>query len=282
MSSLSSSIPRPNLSHCSSPRFFTDGDESDNTPNRKADTSLGATAKRFVTLLTSSSEQTIELNEAARRLQAPKRRIYDVTNVLEGIGLVSKKTKNHFQWVGGDVDTENSVENDEQEIANLRKRDAELTQAIEQQEIQLRALTECNDKLGYVTCDDLRSIFRNHLVLCLKAPPDTKVQVPEPSGGEFPYEMLLKSTKGPIDCYLCPEDAQNSTINSSKNTTINLSKKDTTLTTEEDESDVIEPANSSHNDSNGSRFLPFSPLSETDYLFTLDENEGLQNLFDIQ
>jgi len=56
---------------------------------------------------------------------------------FSGIGLVSKKTKNHFQWVGGDVDTENSVENDEQEIANLRKRDAELTQAIEQQEIQV-------------------------------------------------------------------------------------------------------------------------------------------------
>ena len=50
---------------------------------------------------------------------------------------MSKKTKNHFQWVGGDVDTENSVENDEQEIAHLRKRDAELTQAIEQQEIQV-------------------------------------------------------------------------------------------------------------------------------------------------
>ena len=50
---------------------------------------------------------------------------------------MSKKTKNHFQWVGGDVDPENSVENDEQEIAHLRKKDAELTQAIEQQEIQV-------------------------------------------------------------------------------------------------------------------------------------------------
>ena len=50
---------------------------------------------------------------------------------------MSKKTKNHFQWVGGDVDTDNSVENDEQEIAHLRKRDAELTHAIEQQEIQV-------------------------------------------------------------------------------------------------------------------------------------------------
>jgi len=27
-----------------------------------------------------------------------KRRIYDITNVLEGIGLIEKKTKNQVRW----------------------------------------------------------------------------------------------------------------------------------------------------------------------------------------
>ena len=45
---------------------------------------MGATAKRFVALMTGAIDQTIELNEAAKKLNAPKRRIYDVTNVLEG------------------------------------------------------------------------------------------------------------------------------------------------------------------------------------------------------
>ena len=94
-----------------------------------------------------------------------------------GIGLVTKKTKNHFQWVGGEVDPDNHVEPDEVELTRLREREAELTQAIEQQETQLKYLTEHNDRLGYVTCKDLRSIFRQHLVLCLKAPQDTKLQV---------------------------------------------------------------------------------------------------------
>lgn len=30
-----------------------------------------------------------------------KRRIYDITNVLEGIGLIEKKSKNSIVWKGG-------------------------------------------------------------------------------------------------------------------------------------------------------------------------------------
>ena len=30
-----------------------------------------------------------------------KRRIYDITNVLEGIGLIEKKSKNSIQWKYG-------------------------------------------------------------------------------------------------------------------------------------------------------------------------------------
>jgi len=31
-------------------------------------------------------------------IQVQKRRIYDITNVLEGIGLIEKKLKNRIQW----------------------------------------------------------------------------------------------------------------------------------------------------------------------------------------
>ena len=86
-------------------------------------------------------------------------------------------------------------------------------------------MTESNDVHGYVTCKDIRSIFNRKMILCIKvgfniyiiyihifwnlsfhvlykAPLDTKLQIPEPSEG---IQLLMKSTRGPIECYLCPE-----------------------------------------------------------------------------
>lgn len=37
--------------------------------------------------------------QASDMLSVQKRRIYDITNVLEGIGLVNKKSKNNVQWL---------------------------------------------------------------------------------------------------------------------------------------------------------------------------------------
>ena len=45
-----------------------------------------------------AEQGTIDLNRAADSLSVQKRRIYDITNVLEGIGLIEKKSKNNIQW----------------------------------------------------------------------------------------------------------------------------------------------------------------------------------------
>ena len=42
--------------------------------------------------------QVLDLNKAAEYLDVQKRRIYDITNVLEGINLITKKSKNNIQW----------------------------------------------------------------------------------------------------------------------------------------------------------------------------------------
>lgn len=40
---------------------------------------------------------------------------------FSGIGLVTKKAKNHFEWVGGDVDSNGQVEPDELELQRYFK-----------------------------------------------------------------------------------------------------------------------------------------------------------------
>ena len=51
----------------------------------RQDNSLGVLTKKFVRLIRNSPDQTIEINVVVRELDVQKRRIYDITNVLEGI-----------------------------------------------------------------------------------------------------------------------------------------------------------------------------------------------------
>ena len=60
--------------------------------------SLSLLTKKFVSLIEQAAQGTIDLNKAAASLNVQKRRIYDITNVLEGIGLIEKKSKNNIQW----------------------------------------------------------------------------------------------------------------------------------------------------------------------------------------
>jgi len=60
--------------------------------------SLGLLTQRFLDLLTTKSQKYVDLNHAANSLGVQKRRIYDITNVLEGIGLIEKTSKNTVRW----------------------------------------------------------------------------------------------------------------------------------------------------------------------------------------
>lgn len=60
----------------------------------------------FSLILQQSGAASIDLNDAAVSLGVPKRRLYDITNVLEGINLITKKSKNIIVWRGVDVASE--------------------------------------------------------------------------------------------------------------------------------------------------------------------------------
>lgn len=69
------------------------------------DNSLGELTRKFVNLIRFSKEGlSVDLNEAADKLRVQKRRIYDITNVLEGIGLIEKSIKNKICWRHGEIE----------------------------------------------------------------------------------------------------------------------------------------------------------------------------------
>ncbi|GFS45064.1 DP-E2F-like protein 3 [Actinidia rufa] len=67
--------------------------------NRK-DKSLGVLCTNFLKLYDRDDVDSIGLDDAANRLDVERRRIYDIVNILESVGVLSKKAKNQYSWKG--------------------------------------------------------------------------------------------------------------------------------------------------------------------------------------
>ncbi|XP_007459242.1 PREDICTED: transcription factor E2F2 [Lipotes vexillifer] len=196
-----------------------DGLPSPKTPKSpgektRYDTSLGLLTKKFIYLLSESEDGVLDLNWAAEVLDVQKRRIYDITNVLEGIQLIRKKAKNNIQWVGRglfeDPTRPGKQQQLGQELKELMSMEQALDQLIQSCSLHFKHLTEdkANKRLAYVTYQDIRAVgsFKEQTVIAVKAPPQTRLEVPDRS--EENLQIYLKSTQGPIEVYLCPEEVQ--------------------------------------------------------------------------
>lgn len=85
--------------------------------------SLGVLTRRFIQHLNDAGGASLDLNAAAESLQVPKRRIYDITNVLEGVGLIEKVSKSNIQWCKGAAGLMGSGAGDpatEEEMSSLK------------------------------------------------------------------------------------------------------------------------------------------------------------------
>ncbi|XP_010505130.1 PREDICTED: transcription factor E2FA-like [Camelina sativa] len=181
------------------------------------DSSLGLLTKKFVNLIKQAKDGMLDLNKAAETLEVQKRRIYDITNVLEGIDLIEKPFKNRILWKGVDPSSPDDVDADvsviQAEIENLSLEEQALDNQIRQTEERLRDLSEKekNQKWLFVTEEDIKSLpgFQNQTLIAVKAPHGTTLEVPDPDEAvDHPqrrYRIILRSTMGPIDVYLVSE-----------------------------------------------------------------------------
>ncbi|XP_031418913.1 transcription factor E2F5 [Clupea harengus] len=183
------------------------------TPNGSSrhEKSLGLLAIKFVTLLQEAKNGILDLKVAADTLAVrQKRRIYDITNVLEGVGLIEKRTKNTIQWKGEKTgcQTQEMLEHVEllkAQILELEMKERELDQQEALLQECLKNISEdpINNSYKYVTHEDMCDSFSGDTLLAVMAPSGTELAVAGPAQTEKKrYQVKLRSQLAPIQVLL--------------------------------------------------------------------------------
>mmetsp|Transcript_5561 Transcript_5561/g.11596 ORF Transcript_5561/g.11596 Transcript_5561/m.11596 type:complete len:739 (-) Transcript_5561:107-2323(-) len=213
-----------NSQNASTPNISSVTAASSTKSSSRYDSSLGLLTKKFVTLLKEAPNGHLDLNIAATHLGVQKRRIYDITNVLEGIQLIEKRSKNHIAWSHdssaddtndnqGNSAAERSADEDElhakilrEEILGLRADEEYLDLLIEDASSMVRAYTNPSaagmskgnlppELMGLnlkhymkISQEELRQLpeYKGDAVIAIKAPAGTTLEVPDPDEGMQP------------------------------------------------------------------------------------------------
>ncbi|XP_019416196.1 PREDICTED: transcription factor E2FC-like isoform X2 [Lupinus angustifolius] len=189
--------------------------------NCRYDSSLGLLTKKFVSLIHEAKDATLDLNKSTEILQVQKRRIYDITNVLEGIGLIEKTSKNHIRWKAydgyGQHDLDDQVTRLKAEVESLYAEEFNLDECIRKNQELLRNLQERKNSQKYlfVTKEDILNLpcFQDQELIAIKAPQASFIEVPDPDE-EFgfrqkQYKMTVRSATGPISLHLLSKRKSN-------------------------------------------------------------------------
>ncbi|KAJ7991826.1 hypothetical protein DPEC_G00287890 [Dallia pectoralis] len=267
------------------------------------DTSLSLLTRKFLQLLAQSSDGVVDLNLAAETLGVQKRRLYDITNVLEGVHLIKKKVKNNIEWLGCSLSPEGEAIT--HTLGSLGNELLELT--LEEKRL---------DELIHTNVKKIPSLT-DQTVIVVKAPAETKLEVPDP---DEHFQIHLSSTQGPIEVFLCSEDQAQSSLQTDSgpsrsatgpSASVNGNSSSSFLKVSQDGSNrngfshalsrlpacsavtvtPVSPLPSSltsllpHEDAaEQESFVALSPslpltMEEDDYLLSLTENEGISDLF---
>ncbi|GJN38347.1 hypothetical protein PR202_gb27380 [Eleusine coracana subsp. coracana] len=154
--------------------FFCSGDAGPlySSNSCRYDSSLSLLTKKFISLLEGAEDGTLDLNKAAETLEKELESLYEEDDRLEN------------------------------EIRET------------QEKLEALALDEGKRKLMYVLKDDINKIhrFKGSTLIAINAPRGTSIEVPDPYADcylfqnlglmESHYKIVLRSSMGPIDCYL--------------------------------------------------------------------------------
>ncbi|VDK51303.1 unnamed protein product [Cylicostephanus goldi] len=155
---------------------------------------------------------TVNLNNAAEELNVPKRRLYDITNVLEGINLVEKIGKNSIRWKTNDGDA-SVLDALKKDCRDLQAEEIELDAVLLDLTSAVKLLKEdptCNP-YAYLRLRDLRSLdtLKEQTLIAVKSLPDTQCSIELAdlsSTGRFQLKISTDNCSA-LKTYLCSSEA---------------------------------------------------------------------------
>lgn len=185
--------------------------------------SLGLLTQRFLDLLTTEGQKYVNLNSAANSLGVQKRRIYDITNVLEGIGLIEKTSKNTVRWkrqIKSDIEVldgsaqqskvdsvlsydrlENAIKNVTEVLsAQLNQLLSYANYEVMHKQPSMFSVWNFVQRVLFITESSLSQASRlqSHTLLALRAPGGTKLEIPHLTD---PYQLWVSSSSGQVEVY---------------------------------------------------------------------------------
>ena len=167
----------------------------------RQENSLGELTKNFINYIRKSGKNTVNINELVKELKVKKRRIYDITNVLEGIGYVQKHAKNEISWIRTEVlnnysnsrlfNMKQEVNNRKNEYNELEKNSKLLDKEIGKIKQEFNSISQKDDfnKYGYITFTDLNKLSDNDKfdLLVIKAVKGTSIDIIDPNDAKKSY-----------------------------------------------------------------------------------------------
>lgn len=143
--------------------------------NTRKQNSLTTLTRKFIELIKLDDEGEVDLNHASESLGVRKRRLYDITNVMEGIGLIEKVTKNKIKWIADtysedDLKMQMMIKGD---ILALDQREMQIDVKI--RIIEQKILNLYQDELSYVTYDDIKKKATQYMVKAIHVPSGTDI-----------------------------------------------------------------------------------------------------------
>ncbi|CAG4908383.1 unnamed protein product [Colias eurytheme] len=241
---------------------------------KRYEKSLGLLTTRFVSLLQKAKDGVLDLKVATELLAVrQKRRIYDITNVLEGIGLIEKRSKNSIQWIGASPDGTSSefcakVSTLRNQVHRLEEHENLLDKQMHYIEQSIKNVLDDKDNkaLSYVTERDIKKCFEHEQVLVLECQLGTKLAFGcDPFEDEKHCLLHLKSHDPVGVILLCDAD------------------KEKDMDEDSTDKEVEGYTEGSSNITNNSNYLLrlSPPITKHDFSFSLRGSEGLCDLFDI-